>query len=347
MSPLRPLLVALGLLQAACVAPMRTARDNPLPPPAQGRAGTRDPGAGPAPGSAPLRARPPTREAAIRRVVETASNLVGAREITVGGVRYGDDCGALVRAAYAEAGSPLPAGDAPALLEVARARGALRRSRPAAGDLAFLAERPGGSAEHVGLIESVSEDGVARVLHLTERGVARLRVDVGRAWKVRSDAGRAVNDVLVVGGGKLPAGRLVVGFATLLCAAAPRRSPPRRTIHRSNTTWPATRARVTVRCGSLSGATASTSSAKAVRSASYPSRIIPCRPSAKAARAGPTVNARSAASREMVCSGWNGAPLAIRRVSAAWSPARGSGSSIGKSEPKASVAPAAATLRQA
>ncbi len=218
MSPLRPLLVALGLLQAACVAPMRTARDNPLPPPAQGRAGTRDPGAGPAPGSDPLRPRPATREAAVRRAVETAFGLLGAREITVGGVRHGDDCAALVRAAYAEAGAPLPdaPGDAPALLEVARARGALRRSRPAAGDLVFLADRPGGPAEHVGLVESVSGDGAARVLHLTERGVARLRVDVGRAWKVRSDAGRIVNDVLVVGGGRLPAGRLVVGFATLL-----------------------------------------------------------------------------------------------------------------------------------
>lgn len=218
MSPLRPLLVALGLLQAACVAPMRTARDNPLPPPAQGRAGARDPGAGPAPGTAaPARARPPTREAAVRRAVETASSLIGAREITVGGVRHGDDCGALVRAAYHEAGAPLPAtGDARALLELARARGALRRSRPAAGDLVFLAERPGGPAEHVGLVESVAGDGAARVLHLTERGVARIRVDVGRAWKVQSETGRAINDVLVVGGGRLPAGRLVVGFATLL-----------------------------------------------------------------------------------------------------------------------------------
>jgi hypothetical protein len=41
-------------------------------------------------------------------------------------------------------------------------------------------------------------------------------VNVARAWTVRGDDGRALNDVLVVGGGKLPAGRLVVGFATLL-----------------------------------------------------------------------------------------------------------------------------------
>lgn len=219
MSPLRPLLVALVVLQAACAGPARTARDEPLPPPAQGRAGVRDPDAGPAPGSAPARASPPpTREEAVRRAVEAARSLLGAREITLGGVRYGDTCGALVRAAHDEAGAPLPAAatDAPALLAHARARGVVRRSRPAPGDLVFLAERPGGPAEHVGLVESVSGDGVAWVLHLTDQGVARFRVDVARAWKLRSETGRVVNDELVVGGGRLPAGRIVVGFATLL-----------------------------------------------------------------------------------------------------------------------------------
>lgn len=218
MSPLRPMLLALVVLQAACAGQIRAARDKPLPPPAQGRAGVRDPDAGPALGTRPTRPRIVPREAAVRRAVETAAGLVGAREITVGQVRYGDSCAALVRAAYAEAGAPLPEGadDARALLEVARARGGVRRFRPAAGDLVFLAERPGGPAEHVGLVESATADGTARVLHLTDHGVARVRVSAGRAWKLRSDDGRTLNDLLVVGGGKLPAGRLVVGYATLL-----------------------------------------------------------------------------------------------------------------------------------
>ncbi|HEY6003139.1 MAG TPA: NlpC/P60 family protein, partial [Anaeromyxobacter sp.] len=144
--------------------------------------------------------------------------LVGRREIVVSGVRYGDGCVALVRAAFAEAGEPLPASaaDAPSLLAVARERGAVRRSRPAAGDLVFLSDRPGGPAEHVGLVASVGEDGTALVLHHTERGVARLHLNAGQPWKARTESGKALNDVLVVGGGRVTAGRLLVGWATLL-----------------------------------------------------------------------------------------------------------------------------------
>jgi hypothetical protein len=221
-------LLALALLSSACAGPAGAARGNPLPPPAPDRAGTPAKGAAPATGSiagAALRAPAPLvparavpREVTVRRAVETATSLVGAREIVVGGIAYGDGCGALVRAALVEAGAPLPqaAREAGDILALARARGVVRRSRPVAGDLVFLAERPGGPAEHVGLVASVSPAGTALVLHRTERGVARLRVNVARAWTVRGDDGRALNDVLVVGGGKLPAGRLVVGFATLL-----------------------------------------------------------------------------------------------------------------------------------
>jgi hypothetical protein len=131
-------------------------------------------------------------------------------------VSFGDGCAALVRAAFDDAGVPLPAGGAGALLADARARGLARRGRPAAGDLVFLAERPGGPAEHVGLVESAAPDGTAVVLHRTERGVARLRLNAARAWKTHAEGGRALNDVVVVGGGRLPAGRLVVAFATLL-----------------------------------------------------------------------------------------------------------------------------------
>jgi hypothetical protein len=226
MSPTRPLLLALALLEVACAGQPRVARGNPLPPPAQVRAGTRDPGAGPVPGSsapataaAPhVRARAAPREAAVRREVETASALAGAREIVVGGVRYGDGCASLARAALDRAGAPLPrdAGDARTILALARSRGAAHRWRPTAGDLVFLAERPGGPAEHVGVVESVSPEGTALVLHQTERGVARLHVNAAHAWKTRGESGRVVNDLLVVGGGRLPAGRLLVAFATML-----------------------------------------------------------------------------------------------------------------------------------
>jgi cell wall-associated NlpC family hydrolase len=154
----------------------------------------------------------------VRRAIDAASGLVGQREIVVSGVRFGDGCAALVRAAFAEAGAPLPddARDVPALLALARARAGTRRGRPAAGDLVFLSDRPGGPAEHVGLVASVSADGTALVLHHTERGVARLRVNASQPWKARTEAGKALNDVLLVGAGRVTAGRLLVGYATLL-----------------------------------------------------------------------------------------------------------------------------------
>lgn len=154
----------------------------------------------------------------MRRAIDTAAALVGEKEIVVSGVRFGDGCAALVRAAFAEAGAPLPDGasDASSLLVHARARAGTRRARPAAGDLVFLADRPGGPAEHVGLVASVGEDGTALVLHHTERGVARLRVNAAQPWKARTETGKALNDVLLVGAGRVTAGRLLVGYATLL-----------------------------------------------------------------------------------------------------------------------------------
>lgn len=225
----------------ACAPRARVARRDPLPPPAPAnRAGTRDPGAGPTAGSAPaggtLRAvstpapareaprpvqarRPPlARDQAVRRAVESAAALVGQREIVVDGVRWGHGCAALVRAAYAAAGAPLPAGavDPRSLHAYAREQARVRRYRPAAGDLVFLADRPGGPAEHVGLVESVTADGTAIVLHRTDHGVLRVRVNGAQPWKVKADSGRRVNDVLVVGAGRISAGRLLVAYATVL-----------------------------------------------------------------------------------------------------------------------------------
>jgi cell wall-associated NlpC family hydrolase len=154
----------------------------------------------------------------VRQAIDTAAGLVGQREIVVAGVRYGDGCVAVVRAAFAEAGAPLPEGDAAALLALARARarGGIRKSRPAPGDLVFLSDRPGGPAEHVGLVASVADGGTALVVHHTERGVARLRVTAAQPWKARTETGKALNDVLLVGAGRVTAGRLLVGYATML-----------------------------------------------------------------------------------------------------------------------------------
>jgi cell wall-associated NlpC family hydrolase len=179
MSPPRTLLVALALAASGCAGGSHAARGKTLPPPAPDRAGARDPGAGPDTGSRQTaagaakpardrRARALPHDLAVRRALDAASGLVGARDIVISGIAYGDGCAALVRAALDAAGVPFPPdAAAAALLADARARGALRRGRPAAGDVVFLAERPGGPAEHVGLVQSVGDGGTALVLHRT------------------------------------------------------------------------------------------------------------------------------------------------------------------------------------
>jgi hypothetical protein len=213
MSPRSTLLLALAPLLGACATAGGTARPE-LPPPAREiRAGARDPGAGSVPPPAP-----PARDAALRAAVETAKGLVGQREIVVGGSRYGDDCTALVRASFAQAGVPLPAAatSATSLHRLARERNLLRRGAPQVGDVVFLADAPGGAPAHVGIVESVSADGTALVLHRTGRGVARLRVNAAQPWKLKADGGRRLNDPLVTGAGRVSAGRLFVGYASMV-----------------------------------------------------------------------------------------------------------------------------------
>jgi cell wall-associated NlpC family hydrolase len=216
MSPSRLLLLAPALLSTACAPGIRTARrDAAMPPPArESRAGARDPGAGPA--LVPARAAQGRRapDDPVRRALDAASAQVGRREVAVDGVSYGDDCAALVRAALAAAGRTPPAGDARALHRLAAGTGALRRT-PAPGDLVFLADRPGGAPAHVGLVERAAADGTVIVLHHTDRGVSRLRANPSRPWTARTATGRWLNDVLVVDGARVPAGRLVLGFGSL------------------------------------------------------------------------------------------------------------------------------------
>jgi hypothetical protein len=213
-SPSRGGVLALTLLAVGCAGGTHTVRRDALPPPAPGsRAGTSN-GAGPVPGPARVQARVPPADAA-RRAVQAAGRLVGARSVVVGGIDYGDGCAALVRAAFAEAELALPKGDARALHEAAKLRFGARRGRPLPGDLAFLADRPGGPVEHVGLVERVGADGTVVLLHRTERGVARIRVNAAQPWKARDPSGRALNDVLIVGGGRVTVGRLLVAFSTI------------------------------------------------------------------------------------------------------------------------------------
>ena len=215
------LLLALAIGNVACASGKASATRRPLPPPAgDGRAGDRGAsGAGPALASG-SRTPSPELKPDVRRAVDTAQSLVGSRDVVVDGRNYGAGCTALVRAAFDHAGRPLPAEarTAGALLDVARERGAMRTGiRCSPGDVVFLADRPGGTAAHVGLVTVVEPDGTAVVVHRLARGVARMRVNLGYPGRATDPStGKRLNDTLQVGKSSTPAGSLVVGFATLL-----------------------------------------------------------------------------------------------------------------------------------
>ena len=215
------LLLGLAIGCVACASSQASATRRPLPPPAgDGRAGAReDRGAGPALASG-TRAPSTALKPDVRRAVDAAQSLVGSRDVVVDGRNYGAGCAALVRAAFDHAGRPLPADarTAAALLDLARGRGAMRSGiRCSPGDVVFLADRPGGTAAHVGLVTAVEPDGTAVVVHRLARGVARMRVNLGYPARISDPStGKRLNDTLQVGKSSATAGSLVVGVATLL-----------------------------------------------------------------------------------------------------------------------------------
>jgi hypothetical protein len=215
------LLLGMAIGCVACASSQASATRRPLPPPAgDGRAGDRgERGAGPALASG---TRVPSTDLKpdVRRAVDAAQSLVGSRDVVVDGRNYGAGCTALVRAAFDHAGKPLPsdARTAGALLDVAKGRGAMRSGiRCSPGDVVFLADRPGGTAAHVGLVTAVEPDGTAVVVHRLARGVARMRVNLGYPARISDPStGKRLNDTLQVGKSSATAGSLVVGVAALL-----------------------------------------------------------------------------------------------------------------------------------
>jgi len=212
-TPRRALLALAFLGCATAPASSRHA----LPPPAgDGRVGSRyQRAADPAPASVAEGSRPE-----IRRALDAAESLVGKKAVVVDGRDYGSDCSALVRAAFDHAGHPLPpaARDARSLHLVAERRGSIHSALHCApGDVMFLADRPGGSPAHVGLVARVDPDGTATVLYRLARGVERVRVNLGYPTRIADPAtGRRLNDTLAVGSTAVPAGSLVVDVASLL-----------------------------------------------------------------------------------------------------------------------------------
>lgn len=192
-------------------------------------------GAPPTPEAAPtapatLAVTPGAREA----VVDAARRLVGKKSIVVDGKRFGDDCTGLVRAAYSHAGIELMAAGAPgdngvtAIYRFASRYGRVYRGgQPVEGDIVFFREtwdvnRDGHDNDgltHVGLVDTVEEDGTVVVIHRVSKGVVRYRMNLAHADIAQSTQGVRWNDWLrAEGPGAKPllTAQLFAGYATLL-----------------------------------------------------------------------------------------------------------------------------------
>jgi cell wall-associated NlpC family hydrolase len=213
--------LAVALVLMGCATGTVRSRRDSLPPPAnQSRAGASARNAGPAPVLSRERARAAPQPPQVERAIGAASSLVGQRSIVVDGVDYGPGCAALVRAAFAQAGRPLPPDvrDARSVMDLAGRRGAVTTTRrPAPGDLVFLADEPGGAVSHVALVARAEPDGTFLAVHRVERGVRRVRMNLSYPARATDPAtGKLINDTLVVRKSPLPAGSLVVAVSDLL-----------------------------------------------------------------------------------------------------------------------------------
>lgn len=160
-------------------------------------------------------------------VAKAAGSFVGQGRLTVSGERYRYDCSGLVEAAYAKAGASLR-GSSKDLYELAQDEGLLhRKKRPFVGDIVFFDDtydrnnnrRRDDELTHVGVVESVNADDTVTVVHLSNSGVNRLRMNLHSPHDTESRNGMVLNDPLRSSGdrdgGPVLAGELWRAFGSL------------------------------------------------------------------------------------------------------------------------------------
>lgn len=132
------------------------------------------------------RTRPP------KRLVTKARKLVGLSTLRVTVPHLPDDCTGLVRAVYEDSGIELMSlvlrGDngVTGMYRLALERSALHTNAPEPGDLVFFREtydrnrdgKQNDGLTHVGVVESVDEDGTVQFVHRIHGGVKRGKLSV-------------------------------------------------------------------------------------------------------------------------------------------------------------------------
>jgi peptidoglycan DL-endopeptidase CwlO len=142
------------------------------------------------------------------RIAAAAESSLGARSMVVGGVRHRFDCSGVVRAIYAKAGyelgtaaNDLAPSDTASLFAWLRANGSLRRHHPQVGDLVFFDNtydrnddgRDNDWLSHVGIVETVDDDGTVGYIHRIGASVVRFHMNLSHPSVGAGPAGKVWN----------------------------------------------------------------------------------------------------------------------------------------------------------
>jgi peptidoglycan DL-endopeptidase CwlO len=175
---------------------------------------------------APTRSRRRDRSSGgIEEIGLAAGEFVGASRLMVDGEKYRYDCSGFICAVYAQTGRSI-SGSSRDMYEEADEAGLLHyRRRPDIGDVAFFDDtydrngnrRRDDELSHVAIVEAIDRDGTISLVHLGNRGVVRMKMNLGQPNEPRNDDGEVINDILRSGrdGGPELSAELFRAFGSL------------------------------------------------------------------------------------------------------------------------------------
>lgn len=178
-----------------------------------------------------------TNDATLARTIiaQTASSIVGKRSIDVNGHKARADCSGTIRAVYELVGLPLGTveldgrpNDTKIIYSWLGGVGNLRTENPQPGDLVFFdnthdQNKDGATNDplsHIGVVESVEDDGTVVFVHRIGPGIVRQRLNLTNPTLHKDPVtGNVINDYLrrrQKGQPSRTTGELFVGFGTVV-----------------------------------------------------------------------------------------------------------------------------------